>query len=264
MSESQLTAAEVAEFEETGCLLKKGYFDAEEVDLLYKIAKMDQAIATGAIERVDKEGYTTRLTVCNTLEDDMYSAIVRSHKMVEPMEQLLGGEVYHYHHKMMLKEPRVGGAWEWHQDYGYWYNNGCLYPHMASCLIGIDAATKENGCLQVIPGSHHLGRINHGVVGNQTGADLERVEKILEQMEVVYCELEPGDAFWFHSNVLHRSDANLSEKPRWSLICCYNAARNNPYKVHEHPFYSYLEKWPNEKIKEVGRAQWERIQAVIT
>ena len=228
MSESGLTNEEIAEFEETGCLLKKEYFDAEEVALLYNIAKTDQAIASGAIDRVDSDGYTTRLTVCNTLEDDMYSAIVRSHKMVTPMEQLLGGEVYHYHHKMMLKEPKVGGAWEWHQDYGYWYNNGCLYPLMASCLIGIDAATKENGCLQVVPGSHHLGRIDHGVVGNQTGADLERVEKILERMEVVYCELEPGDAFWFHSNVLHRSDANLSDNPRWSLICCYNAARNNP------------------------------------
>jgi hypothetical protein len=28
----------------------------------------------------------------------------------------------------MQKEPRVGGAWEWHQDYGYWYKNGFLYP----------------------------------------------------------------------------------------------------------------------------------------
>jgi ectoine hydroxylase len=263
MSTPVLSSSEVAEFNEIGYVLKKAYFDAEEVELLYNIAKADKAIASGAIERVDVEGFTTRLTVCNTLEDDMYSAIVRSHKMVDPMEQLLGGEVYHYHHKMMLKEPKVGGAWEWHQDYGYWYNNGCLFPHMASCLIGIDAATKANGCLQVIPGSHHMGRIEHGVVADQTGADLDRMEKILERMEVVYCELEPGDAFWFHGNVLHRSDANLSDDPRWSLICCYNAARNNPYKEHEHPLYSPLEKWPDSRIKEVGRAQWERMQSLV-
>ena len=36
--------------------------------------------------------------------------------------------MYHYHSKLMLKEPEVGGAWVWHQDYGYWYQNGCLYP----------------------------------------------------------------------------------------------------------------------------------------
>jgi ectoine hydroxylase-related dioxygenase (phytanoyl-CoA dioxygenase family) len=86
------------------------------------------------------------------------SAVVR---IVEPLEQILGGEVYHYHHKMMLKEPFVGGSWEWHQDYGYWYSNSCLFPYMASCLIAVDRATKENGCLQVIRGSHLMGRIDH-------------------------------------------------------------------------------------------------------
>jgi len=42
---------------------------------------------------------------------------------------LLGEEVYHYHSKMMLKEPQVGGAWEWHQDYGYWYKNQFMFPN---------------------------------------------------------------------------------------------------------------------------------------
>ena len=95
------------------------------------------------------------------------------------MERLLGGEVYHYHHKLILKEPLTGGAWEWHQDYGYWYNNGCLFPLLASCLIAIDRATGENGCLEVLQGSHLIGRIDHGKVGDQTGADLERVEAAL-------------------------------------------------------------------------------------
>ncbi len=63
----------------------------------------------------------------------------------------------------------MGGAWEWHQDYGYWYNNGCLLPDMASCLMGIDRATKANGCLQVLKGSHHMGRIEHLKTGDQTG-----------------------------------------------------------------------------------------------
>ena len=84
---------------------------------------------------------------------------------------------------MILKEPLTGGAWEWHQDYGYWYNNGCLFPHLASCMIAVDRATKENGCLQVLKGSHHLGRIDHGKVGDQTGADLERVAAALERLE---------------------------------------------------------------------------------
>lgn len=80
----------------------------------------------------------------------------------------LTGEVYLYHMKMMLKFY-VGRAWEWHQDYGYWYNNGCLFPLLASCLIAVNEHTRANGCLQVLRGSHLLGRIDHGKTGDQTG-----------------------------------------------------------------------------------------------
>src|SRR5690606_32646886 len=107
-------------------------------------------------------------TLWNHPGDDLFGRVARSVRIVEAMEALLGGEVYHYHSKLMLKEPRVGGAWEWHQDYGYWYNNGCLYPLMASCLIALDRATQANGCLQVLRGSHLIGRIEHGQFGEQS------------------------------------------------------------------------------------------------
>jgi len=152
----------------------------------------------------------------------------------------------------MLKEPLEGGAWEWHQDYGYWYENGCLYPYMASCLIALNRADKSNGCLQVIKGSHHLGRVEHGKFGGQMCADPERVEKALEQLELVHCELDPGAGLFFHGNLLHRSDDNPSDRSRWSLICCYNAARNNPYKEHHHPQYTPLEKLPDSVVMERG------------
>jgi len=80
--------------------------------------------------------------------------------VVDTLEDMLGAEVYHYHSNT-AKEPFDGGAWEWHQDYGYWYHNGCLYPHMASVMVALDRADRSNGCLQVIRGSHHAGRINH-------------------------------------------------------------------------------------------------------
>ena len=169
------------------------------------------------------------------------------------MQQLLGGEVYHYHSKMMLKEARVGGAWEWHQDYGYWYNNGCLYPLMASCLIAVDRATSENGCLQVLVGSQHIGRVDHVTIGGQTGADPERVEQAIHRHELRHVEMQPGDALFFHSNLLHRSDQNRSEHPRWSLICCYNAARNDPYKESRHPRYHRLD-----KVDDSAIVNWSR------
>jgi len=180
------------------------------------------------------------------------------------VEQLLGEEAYHYHSKMIFKDARTGGAWAWHQDYGYWYNNGCLFPHMASCLMAVDQATKVNGCLQVLAGSHHMGRINHGPVGDQNGADLERVNAALDRLERVYVELEPGDAVFFHSNLLHRSDQNKSEHPRWAFIACYNAARNNPYKESRHPRYSRLDIWEDELVLQVARQHWENLNKTVS
>ena len=254
-------------FDRDGYLIVRGLLNNEEVGLLSDIARVDRDLVDQKLVRGDGEGGSAELTVVNTLpEDTVYGAIVRSELIVRPMEKFLGGEVYHYHHKMILKQPRTGGAWAWHQDYGYWYSNGCLFPHMASCMIAVDRATKENGCLQVLPGSHHMGRIDHVTLdaksgSGQTGADPERMEHILPQFDRVHVELEPGDALFFHSNLLHRSDQNRSDKPRWAFICCYNAARNNPYKKHHHPCYEPLAVWPHERVAEVGREQWERLSA---
>lgn len=237
-----------------GFHVARGLFAADEMALLLDYARRDPALAQSAYARRDGGGFETKLALWNHPTDNLYGMFSRSPRIIEPMEQLLEGEVYHWHSKMMLKEPHVGGAWEWHQDYGYWYDNGCLYPLLASCLIAVDRATRANGCLQVLRGSQHLGRINHVKTGEQTGADMEHVEAALARLELVYVEAEPGDAIFFHSNLLHRSDRNNSPDPRWSLICCYNAARNDPYKESRHPRYTPLAPVADSAIKDWGAA----------
>ncbi|HMF71669.1 MAG TPA: phytanoyl-CoA dioxygenase family protein, partial [Flavitalea sp.] len=41
---------------------------------------------------------------------------------------------------------------------------------------------------------------------------------------------QPGDTLFFHPNLLHRSEANLSDKSRWSIISCYNSQSNLAYE----------------------------------
>ncbi len=261
MTPFRLSTADVDRFRRDGYIIADGLLDPEEVDLLRRIARADHGLAGGAYGRRDSQGGVVKLALSNELADDVYGAIVRSRRVVDAMELLLGGEVYHYHHKMILKDPHVGGAWEWHQDYGYWYHNGCLFPDLASCMIAVDRATRANGCLQVLRGSHHMGRVDHGKLGDQTGADPERVEAACRRLERVYAELDPGAAIFFHCNLLHRSDANASPEPRWAFIACYTAARNDPYKESRHPRYTPLEKWPDARVKEVGRRQWQALQS---
>jgi len=254
-------STELEQFRADGFVIVRGLLSHDEVRLLGDVARADRELSESAYARRDASGQATVLSVRNELTGDIYSALARSRRIVDRMTSFLGGEVYHYHHKLNLKEPRVGGAWEWHQDYGYWYHNGCLLPDMGSCMIAIDRATPENGCLQVLRGSHAMGRIDHGPIGDQTGADLERVEVALQRFDVLHVSMEPGDAVFFHANLLHRSDRNHSEHPRWALICCYNTRRNDPYKESRHPRYSPLDVWPDERVAETGQRQLQTLRA---
>jgi hypothetical protein len=229
------------------------FFDPEETKLLQTAVDTDPAIRGHFYDRGDSAGLATKMATWNHPGDSVYGLAARSRKLVDTMEDLLGGEVYHYHSKITAKEPYEGGAWEWHQDYGYWYNNGCLFPLMASAMAALDTCTRANGCLQVLKGSNHLGRIDHGLLdGAQVGADLTRVEQAEKQLERVYCEMQPGDVLFFHCNTLHRSDQNRSADRRWTLIFTYNAARNDPFIEHHHPRYTPLEKVDDDAIKAAG------------
>jgi hypothetical protein len=247
-----LTDAEVKQYHDDGYVLARGCFDAEEIDLLHRSAKADNELDKRSFGRADGEGGVVRLSLWNHPGEGIYGMFARCERVVRSAEKILGGEVYHYHSKMILKDPKVGGAWAWHQDYGYWYQNGVLFPLLTSAFVAVDPCTRANGCLQVLKWSHHAGRVNHVLTGDQAGADRDRVDELLKRLALVHVEMEPGDALWFHCNLLHRSDQNRSENPRWSMICCYNAARNDPYKESHHPRYTPLKVVPDSAIKEVG------------
>jgi ectoine hydroxylase-related dioxygenase (phytanoyl-CoA dioxygenase family) len=249
-STGKFTTQQLADYRKDGYVILKGLLSSEEVEQLRAKAKNDREMDKHSYLRDDGTGARVRLSLWNHPGNGIYGMIARSHKVVDSVEQLLEDEAYHYHSKMIMKEAKVGGAWAWHQDYGYWYENGVLFPDLCSVYIAVDAATVENGCLQVIKGSHKLGRINHVLSGDQAGADLDRVEEVKKRLEHVYVELEKGDAIFFHSNLLHRSDKNESENPRWAMICCYNAKSNDPYKESHHPRYTPLAKVPDTAILE--------------
>lgn len=228
----QLTPNLVNEYRENGYIIIKNILSPEEIDKLYKIAIVDDTMKKHAFNLNDQSGKKTKLSLWYKPGNDAYGLVTRSRRIVEAVSMLLDGdtEVCHFHSKLMQKEPKVGGAWEWHQDYGYWYKNEFLLPdQMMSVMIAITKANKENGCLQVIRGSHKMGRIEHGFAGEQVGASQHYVDLALKTMEHVYVEPEAGDALFFHSNLLHRSEANLSDNSRWSLISVYNRAGNVPY-----------------------------------
>jgi phytanoyl-CoA hydroxylase len=232
MKNFQLNDESQAGYNRDGYLIVRGFLSTPEVDKLYAIATGDATLRKHAFDLNDQTGKKTKLTLWYNPGDDAYGLLTRSRRMVDSTGRLMDGDspICHFHSKLMQKEPRVGGAWEWHQDYGYWYKNEFLFPdQMMSVMVAITRANKENGCLQVIRGTHKMGRIEHGFSGEQVGAAQHYVDLALRTMPLVYVELAAGDALFFHSNLLHRSEANLSDRARWSLISVYNRQKNVGY-----------------------------------
>ena len=105
------SSSDLAQFHSAGYYLAESLFSSEEIQLLSTYARADQEIHANASSRSDASGGTTTLSLSNDLGDNLYASVVRSQRVAGNMSQFLGDEVYHYHHKMMLKEPLVGGAW---------------------------------------------------------------------------------------------------------------------------------------------------------
>ncbi len=251
---SLLTPAQAAAFHRDGLVVIRGLFDAEETALLRRAMEVDPAIRAHIIDRLDAKGAATKIALWNRAGDSVYGLAARCERVVDTAEQLLGGPVYHYQSKLTAKEPRVGGAWEWHQDYGYWYHNGCLRPDMLSFQLALDRSFAENGCLELVRGSHRLGRIDHVPVPGeaQVVADPARMTHITAKHEIVPAELEAGDAVIFHCNTLHRSAQNRSEHRRWTFLFCYNRVDNDTVIRDDDRYYVKLEKVPDAAIKQAG------------
>jgi ectoine hydroxylase-related dioxygenase (phytanoyl-CoA dioxygenase family) len=252
---SVLTREQLAAFHEDGLVIVRGLFDQEETALLRRAMEEDPQVRDHILDRLDANGAATRISLWNRAGDSVYGLAARSARLVDTMEALLGGPVYHFQSKLTAKEPLVGGAWEWHQDYGYWYHNGCLFPQLASAMVALDRTTRENGCLQLVRRSHLLGRIDHVPIPgskDQVAADPTRMAHITSSLDIVHAELEPGDAVIFHCNTLHQSAQNRSRDRRWTFLCCYNRVDNDTVIRDHGRYYVKLDKVPDGAIKQAG------------
>lgn len=246
-----ISEEKINQFSKDGFLIYRSLFSKAEIEKLHAVALEDKVIKGNTYTMGDKSGKSTKLALWFTPGDDIYSLLTKSQRVLDISNALMEGDapICHFHSKLMQKEPKVGGAWEWHQDYGYWYRNEFLLPNqLLSVMTAITKATKENGCLEVIKGSHKLGRVEHGKAGEQVGASQRYVDLALKTMDLVHVELSPGDVLFFHSNLLHRSAANLSDASRWSLITAYNRQSNKPYNEKSTACITPLESVGNDAI----------------
>ena len=112
----ELTPEQLRSYEEEGVCVCPAWFTAAEIALLGTAIETDPELSAQEITVPDTQGLDTRLALWMQLGDDTCSMFARSASLVRAATVLMGGsEPYHSHSKVLLKEPGVGGAWEWHQ-----------------------------------------------------------------------------------------------------------------------------------------------------
>ena len=231
----ELTEDEVSSYSRDGFVIVRGLYSAAEAAVLQSAISADNVVQQKVMAMKDGAGRAVKLSLWHYIQPQTcYGALAASRRMVHAVRRLIsavggGSSPYHIHTKVILKEPRTGGSFSPHQDFGYWYACGTLDPNaMMSVIVAVDAHDTENGCLHVLAGSHRLGRLEHGHAGEQAGADPAALEQARARLKTVACELSPGDVLFTHSNLVHWSGPNASDRWRRAVICAFNDASNPP------------------------------------
>ncbi len=253
-SERPLTPQEIAAYHRDGYVILRGFFKPDEIEPLRLKLLGDPTVGGRVRGVVDSDGNAQEVVGWTQPGDTYIGKVAFTARFIDAAEALLEQPSYHWHSKLSMKRPHTPGRWDWHQDYPYWYHDGVLWPDMLTITVAVDRCAEDNGCMQLVRGSHKLGRVDHTTVGESIGFDPQRLALVLEQLPVDMMILEPGDAAIFHGNTLHASGPNTSDRPRTLLHSSYNTVVNSPFVTEgqERHIYRPFEVLPDSSLRPGG------------
>ena len=122
-----------------------------------------------------------------------------------------------WHDQLFCKPAHHGGVVAWHQDYSYWTRTEPM-AHL-TCWIGLDDATRDNGCLQYIPGSHRWRLLPvPGIAGDMNAIQSVLSDEQKAQFKPVAIELKKGECAFHHPLMVHGSYENTTDGPRRATV----------------------------------------------
>ena len=111
----------------------------------------------------EKGSDAVRTNFAAHMYSEPFARLARHPRMVEPVMQIFGEDVYMHQFKINGKMAFDGDVWQWHQDYGTWKNDDLMPEARAmNVAIFLDEVNEFNGPLMFIPGSHKLGVLDAG------------------------------------------------------------------------------------------------------
>jgi phytanoyl-CoA hydroxylase len=215
----QLTAEQRAAWERDGYLVIEHLFREEEIPPMLDEVESVLAEVRGEEHAGKPPGQrlASGVYVGLSVKREFFRSVARDTRMLDALEGLIGPQIGFLSDKVVFKDEEVHYDSPWHQDWAYWGGS-----HKISVWVALDEATPENGCLQILPGSHRAA-VEHdqvrGVAG--FGTRLDPGERGIDMSRAVTVPARPGAAIFFHDLTLHASLPNRSGKSRRALIITY-------------------------------------------
>ncbi len=228
----KLTHAQREEFDREGYLFFPSLFSATEIKTLND--EVPALYAQRRPENVREKGSdAVRTNFAAHLYSAQFARLARHPRMVEPIKDLFGEDVYMHQFKINGKMAFDGDVWQWHQDYGTWKNDDLMPDARAmNVAIFLDEVNEFNGPLMFIPGSHKLGVLEAGHDTATTSYPLwtindDVIRRLVDRGGIVAPKGPAGSMILFHGCLVHASTSNLSPWNRVSVYLSLCAVSNH-------------------------------------
>ena len=228
----KLSSQQLEQFYREGYLFFPSLFTPPEIQTL--LDEVPSLYAQRRPENVrEKTGDVVRTNFAAHLYSAPFARLARHPRMVEPVKQLFGEDVYMHQFKINGKAAFDGDVWQWHQDYGTWRADDQMPEARAmNVAIFLDEVNEFNGPLMFIPGSHKLGVLDAEHDTSTTSYPLwvinkSSIEKLVNRGGIVAPKGPAGSMILFHGCLVHASTSNLSPWNRVSVYLSLCAVSNH-------------------------------------
>jgi ectoine hydroxylase len=199
---------------------------------------------------------------------------VKHPRLLEPLQQYFGEDVYVHQFKLNAKAAFEGDVWQWHQDYGTWArDDGMPQARAMNIAVFLDEVMPINGPLLLIPGSHKQGVFEAGHDKLTTSyplwtLDKETVTKLCKDAEtatgegIVAPTGKPGSVLMFHGNLVHASPPNITPYPRKIVYVTFCACSNHITKFTREEWIAHRDFTPERAVSDDALLDYARAHRV--
>ena len=233
----QLSPQQLKAFDDQGYVFLPNCFADEEVALM---RSEGEDILTADRQEVwrEKTGAPRTAFAAHTF-NELFRLLVSHPRLVGPLKQYFGEDVYVHQFKLNAKAAFEGDVWQWHQDYGTWArDDGMPEPRAMNIAVFLDEVFPFNGALMLVPRSHKHGTLQAGHDLQTTSyplwaLDQETVTRLCREAErdgepgIVAPTGKPGSVLMFHGNLVHASPPNITPYPRKIVYLTLCAVSNH-------------------------------------